>query len=173
VSHFGGIFLFNSTIHFGVSYSAWYASLPYQVVHPIGHSLWCITFGVMRHLILPCRLTRVYSTSWDSPVRGPTPIITFWFQRIRGVQKHPPPLRYRLIHCGPPKCALPPAQAHQALPGKPTTSSLTASRADRPAQGFSPNNLATTTTSAVVDYNLNFKLRTRPPALNLGLGRWS
>ena len=111
----------------------------------------------MRHIILPCRLSRVYSTSWDSPVRGPAPIITFWFQRIRGVQKHPPPLSSD--SCGPPKCGLPPAQAHQAFPGKPTTSSLTASRADRPAQGFSQNNLATTTTSTVVDYNLNFKLQ--------------
>jgi hypothetical protein len=67
VPHFGGIFSFNSTIHSGVSYSAWYATPPYQVVHPIGHSLWCITFGVMRHPILPRRLTRVYSTSWDFP----------------------------------------------------------------------------------------------------------
>ena len=94
-----------------------------------------------------------FSCAWAAP------IITFWFQRIRGVQKHPPPLRYRLIHCGPPKCGLPPAQAHQAFPGKPTTSSLTAPRADRPAQGFSPNNLATTTTSTAVDYNLNFHPR--------------
>ena len=39
VSHIGSIFSFNSTIHSGVSYSAWYATLPYQVVHPIGLSL--------------------------------------------------------------------------------------------------------------------------------------
>jgi hypothetical protein len=33
----------------------------------------------MRHPILPCRPTLVYSTSWDFPVRWPAPIITFWF----------------------------------------------------------------------------------------------
>ena len=71
-----------------------------------------------------------------------------------------------------PKMPLPPAQDHQALLEKTTTSLLTASRADRLAQGLSLNNLATTTTPTVVDYNLNFKLRARPPALNLGLDRF-
>ena len=55
------------------------------MVHPIGLSLWCITFGVMRHPTLPRRPTRVYSTSWDFPVRGPALIITFWFNQLRGV----------------------------------------------------------------------------------------
>ena len=40
VSHVGGI-VFHSIqqFTFGVSYSAWYATLLYQVVHHIGHSL--------------------------------------------------------------------------------------------------------------------------------------
>ena len=46
---------------------------------------WCITFAVMRHSTLPRRPTRVYSTSWDFPVRGPALIITFWFNQLRGV----------------------------------------------------------------------------------------
>ena len=67
VSHFGSIFSFNSTIQSGVSYSAGYASLPYQVVHPIGLTLQCITFAVMCYSTLPCRPTQDYSTSRDFP----------------------------------------------------------------------------------------------------------
>ena len=53
---------------------------------------------------------------------------------------------------------LPPARLPRALPEKPETSSLTAPRADRLAQGFYLYNLTTTTTPTVVDYNLIFKL---------------
>jgi hypothetical protein len=66
---------------------------------------------------------------------------------------------------------LPPARLPRALPEKPETSSLTAPRADRLAQGFYLYNLTTTTTPTVVDYNLIFKLRAHPPALILGLDR--
>ena len=66
---------------------------------------------------------------------------------------------------------LPPARLLRALSEKPKTSSLTAQRADRLAQGFYLYNLTTTTTPTVVDYNLIFKLRAHPPALILGLDR--
>jgi hypothetical protein len=68
---------------------------------------------------------------------------------------------------------LPPARLLRALSEKPKTSSLTAQRADRLAQGFYLYNLTTTTTPTVVDYNLIFKLRAHPPALILGLDRSS
>ena len=61
---------------------------------------WCITFAVMHHHILPCRHTRVNSTSWDSPVRGPASITTFWFSCGYAVFKTHP-LTYRLIRWAP------------------------------------------------------------------------
>jgi hypothetical protein len=123
---------------------------------------------VMHYSTLPCRHTLVYSTSWDSPVRMPAPSISGSFFDTRGYY---PRLLYRLIHWGAPKCGrhfCPPASS-------PSTSWKTChrlahcSRADRPAQGFSLNNLATTMTSTVVDYNLNFKLHARPPELKFKL----
>jgi hypothetical protein len=82
------------------------------------------------------------------------------------------PFLYRLIRWAPKiEFMLPPARLPRALPEKPETSSLTAPRADRLAQGFYLYNLTTTTTPTVVDYNLIFKLRAHPPALILGLDR--
>ena len=48
----------------------------------------CITFAVMHHHILPCRHTRVNSTSWDSLVCGPASITTFWFPADSRCLKH-------------------------------------------------------------------------------------
>ena len=113
---------------------------------------WCITFAVMHHHILPCRHTRVNSTSWDSLVCGPASITTFWFPAdTRCLKTHP--LIYRLIRWAPQKIEfmLPPARLLRALSEKPKTSSLTAQRADRLAQGFYQYNLTTTTTPTVVD----------------------
>ena len=80
---------------------------------------------------------------------------------------------YRLIRWAPKRIEfmLPPARLPRALSEKPKTSSLTAQRADRLAQGFYLYNLTTTTTPTDVDYNLIFKLRAHPPALILGLDR--
>ena len=50
-----------------------------------------------------------------------------------------------------------PLRPTRALPRKPKTSSLTAACADRLAHGFSLYNLATTTTSTVVDNNLKMQ----------------
>ena len=143
------------------------------MVHPIGPSLWCITFAVMHHPIFTmsahpglfhlvgfsCAWARTYYyflVPADSRcLNTPTPLSSdSQGPQNMGAQKSQYPLR-----------------PTRALSRKPKTSSLTAACADRLAHGFSLYNLATTTTSTVVDNNLKFKLRAHPPALNLGLDR--
>ena len=101
-------------------------------------------------------------------MRGPALTTTFWFWGIRGVFENP--RLSRLIHWAP-KIVPPPARSPKHFQENLPTSSLTAHRADRLAQGFYLYNLTTTTTPTVVDYNLIFKLRAHPPALILGLDR--
>ena len=96
----------------------------------------------MRHPILPCRLTRVFiSPLGISPVRGPALITTFWFWGIRGVFENP--RLSRLIHWAP-KIVPPPARSPKHFQENLPTSSLTAHRADRLAQGFSRHSPCTT-----------------------------
>ena len=89
VSHVGGI-VFHSIQQSTLVYHIRRDTLHYFTKSSIILDIhfWCITFAVMHHHILPCRHTRVNSTSWDSPVRGPASITTFWFPADTRCLKH-------------------------------------------------------------------------------------